>query len=115
MIKTKRVYDPPSPQDGYRILVDKLWPRGVSKEDARVDLWAKELTPSTELRQWYQHDPQKWDVFQQRYLYELTHSAQAQETLRTLKHEHKVITFLYAAKDTEHAHVRVLQSFAEKL
>jgi len=71
MIATKRVYEPSSRDDGYRVLVDRLWPRGLSKAKARVDLWAKAIAPSTELRQWYGHDPEKWREFQKRYRTEL--------------------------------------------
>ena len=71
MITTKRVYEPYARTDGYRVLVDRLWPRGLSKAHARVDLWAKDIAPSTELRQWYEHDPDKWPDFQKRYRAEL--------------------------------------------
>lgn len=71
MITTKRVYEPYSRTDGYRVLVERLWPRGLSKANAHVDLWAKEIAPSTELRQWYEHDPEKWPDFQKRYREEL--------------------------------------------
>jgi uncharacterized protein YeaO (DUF488 family) len=71
VITTKRVYEPHSRTDGYRVLVDRLWPRGLSKANAHVDLWAKEIAPSTELRQWYEHDPEKWPDFQKRYREEL--------------------------------------------
>lgn len=70
-IRVKRVYEAPSPDDGKRILVDRLWPRGLSREKAHVDLWLKELAPSTELRKWFSHDPDKWDEFRRRYLQEL--------------------------------------------
>lgn len=70
-LHVKRIYDPPAAEDGVRILVDRLWPRGLSREKARVDLWLKEIAPSTELRQWFDHDPQKWETFKQRYLQEL--------------------------------------------
>ena len=70
-LAVKRVYEPPSPRDGLRVLVDRLWPRGLKKEDARLDLWARELAPSTKLRQWYQHDPEKWPEFRRRYFAEI--------------------------------------------
>lgn len=75
MITTKRVYEPYSSSDGYRVLVDRLWPRGLSKAGAHVDLWAKAIAPSTELRQWYEHDPGKWPDFQKRYRHELANPA----------------------------------------
>jgi uncharacterized protein YeaO (DUF488 family) len=74
-IQIKRAYAEVSPSDGKRILVDRLWPRGIKKEDAKIDLWAKEITPSTELRKWYAHDPKHWDEFQQRYRAELQQQA----------------------------------------
>lgn len=71
MIKTKRVYDPPSPEDGKRILIDRLWPRGIKKEEAHIDEWLREIAPSTELRKWFSHDPAKWQEFRKRYNKEL--------------------------------------------
>jgi len=74
-VRIKRVYEAVSPDDGYRVLVDRIWPRGVSKEKAAVDLWAKELGPSTELRKWFNHEPEKWEEFRRRYIAELDHKA----------------------------------------
>ena len=71
MLQMKRVYEAANPADGYRILVDRLWPRGIKKQDAQIDMWPKEITPSTELRKWYAHDPEYWEIFQQRYRAEL--------------------------------------------
>lgn len=76
-IRVKRVYDPPSSDDGMRVLVDRLWPRGLSREKAHVDLWLKELAPSTELRKWFNHEPEKWDEFRRRYLQELQQQPEA--------------------------------------
>jgi uncharacterized protein YeaO (DUF488 family) len=76
-IRVKRVYDPPSPDDGMRVLVDRLWPRGLSREKAHIDLWLKELAPSTELRKWFNHEPEKWDEFRRRYLQELQQQPEA--------------------------------------
>jgi uncharacterized protein YeaO (DUF488 family) len=70
-LAVKRVYEPSSPRDGFRVLVDRLWPRGLTKQDARIDLWAREIAPSTGLRQWYQHDPEKWPEFRRRYFAEI--------------------------------------------
>jgi uncharacterized protein YeaO (DUF488 family) len=113
VIKIKRVYQQPDPADGTRILVDRLWPRGLTKEKARVDLWLKEIAPSTELRKWFAHDPKKWPQFQSRYLDELKlHS----EQLHTLRQEavRGPVTLVYGAKDEEHNEAvtlqRVLQS-----
>jgi uncharacterized protein YeaO (DUF488 family) len=100
MIKLKRAYETASPDDGLRILVERLWPRGVSKKKAAIDLWLKALAPSTELRQWYGHDPAKWSHFRRRYWTEL----QAQgDILALLKYvaQEKTVTFVYAASDEE--------------
>src|SRR5690606_2895537 len=97
-IRLKRVYDPPSPDDGRRILVERLWPRGLTKEQARVDLWLKEVAPSPELRAWYSHDQAKWPEFRQRYIEELRGNP-AVEQLRRLLEESPVTTFVFAARD----------------
>lgn len=101
MISLKRIYEAASADDGFRILVDRLWPRGVSKEKAHVDLWLKEVAPSTELRQWFGHDPKKWEGFQEKYRTELAHNP-AFKDLRKLLRQHPTITLLYGAKDTQH-------------
>ncbi len=107
-IRIKRVYEQPSHEDGKRILVDRLWPRGLSKEKASVDLWLKDIAPSTELRKWFDHDPSKWAEFKQRYLSELKENSEA---VQTLKEELKKgqVTLVYAAKDEEHNDALVLQ------
>jgi uncharacterized protein YeaO (DUF488 family) len=100
-LRIKRVYAEPSRDDGKRILVDRLWPRGLTKEKAKVDLWLKEVAPSNELRKWFAHDPKKWPEFKRRYADELkTHS----EPLALLRREasHGTTTLLYGAKDEEH-------------
>ena len=99
-ITVKRIYDPPSEDDGVRILVDRLWPRGISKERARVDLWIKAISPTNELRKWYQHDPEKWEEFQQRYLLELSRVEDDLNTLVEIVRADKV-TLLYSSKETE--------------
>ena len=106
-IKIKRVYEKSDKEDGKRILVDRLWPRGLTKEKASVDLWLKEIAPSTELRKWFDHDPKKWEEFQQRYLRELKKNS---EPVQTLKQELKKgkVTLLYGAKDEEHNEAIVL-------
>lgn len=106
-VKLKRVYEPATPADGKRVLVDRLWPRGVAKAKAGIDLWLKEAAPSTELRKWFAHDPEKWPEFQKRYRAELKGSA-ALATLRELAREGD-LTLLYAAKDQEHNEAVVLQ------
>ena len=108
MIKTKRIYDDKADSDGYRILIDRLWPRGVSKERAGVDLWLKEIAPSTELRKWYDHDPEKWEEFEKLYKEELKDKAELINQIKELEKKHKTVTLLYAAKDSEHANAAVL-------
>jgi len=107
IIRTKRVYDPPSPEDGYRVLVDRLWPRGVSKERAAADLWLRDIGPSNELRTWYGHDVARWPQFRRRYREELAGAA-ALDQLRTLAKEHASLTLLFGAKDEDHNQATVL-------
>jgi len=104
----KRVYDAPAKSDGQRILVDRLWPRGLSKEDAKVDVWLKEIAPSTDLRKWFGHDPDKWTEFRKQYLAELEENPEPLERLRGLARK-GTVTLLYAAKDEQHNHAVVLR------
>jgi uncharacterized protein YeaO (DUF488 family) len=108
MIKLKRVYAEPSPRDGFRVLVDRLWPRGLTKERAAVDLWLKDVAPSTELRKWFSHDPAKWEDFQKRYRKELKDQKEALSLLKQQCEEHTV-TLLYGARDEEHNEAIVLK------
>ena len=108
-VRLKRVYDPPAGNDGVRVLVDRVWPRGVTRAGAHVDEWAKELGPSTELRKWFNHDPARWDEFQARYHAEL----QAPDQQQRLKHLRdlaggKPLTLVYSARDTEHNQAAVI-------
>ena len=107
-IKIKRVYEPPVKDDGIRVLVDRLWPRGLTKEKASVDLWLKDIAPSTELRKWFGHDPNKWEEFKKQYLSELKGNS---EQIWLLKQEMEkgVVTLVYGAKDEEHNEALVLQ------
>ncbi len=105
-VSIKRVYEMPVPADGKRILVDRLWPRGVKKEEAKIDLWLKDVAPSAELRKWYGHDPEKWPVFQEQYRSELDGNPALAE-LHKLSRKGKV-TLVYAAKDENHSHALVL-------
>lgn len=107
-IKRKRAYDPPAPDDGFRILIDRLWPRGVRREDARVHAWRRELAPSTELRKWFGHDPARWAEFQRRYAAELKSH---EDLLRELAARAKKgpVTLVFGAKDTEHNNAVVLE------
>lgn len=108
MIQVKRIYDSVTEDDGYRVLIDRLWPRGFSKEDAKVDIWMKEIAPSTELRKWFHHDPDKWMEFQQRYKDELVNKKELIDQLLKLEKEKKVITLLFSAKDREKNQAMVL-------
>ncbi len=112
MIQLKRVYEKPSRRDGLRVLVDRLWPRGLSKERAAVKLWLKELAPSTELRKWFDHDPAKWKQFQVRYRKELRDKQDALELLRQ-KSAERTVTLVYGARDEEHNEAVVLKRILE--
>jgi uncharacterized protein YeaO (DUF488 family) len=112
MIKVKRVYEQPSKTDGLRVLVDRLWPRGLSKQQAAVELWLKDLAPSAELRKWFNHDPEKWKPFQSRYRKELSEN---QPALQLLKKESKErpVTLLFGARDEEHNQAVVLKKILD--
>jgi uncharacterized protein YeaO (DUF488 family) len=113
-IKLRRVYDEPSHADGTRILVDRVWPRGLRKDRARVDEWFKQIAPSTQLRQWYGHDPDRFAEFTRRYLIELAEPdrAEAMEQLRKMARD-QTVTLLTATKDLEHSQAAVLVSLIE--
>jgi uncharacterized protein YeaO (DUF488 family) len=113
MIKLKRAYEPASKTDGLRILVERLWPRGISKEKAAIDLWLKAFAPSPELRQWYGHDPAKWPQFRKRYWTELQDQGDLLALLRIVTQE-KTVTFVYAASDEERNSALVLKEFLER-
>jgi len=108
----KRVYEPPSRADGTRILVDRLWPRGLSKDKAQVDLWLREVAPTTGLRQWFNHDPGKWPEFQRRYRAELLANGQAVSELKAALASGRA-TLVYGAKDEEHNDAVVLAAFLD--
>lgn len=110
MFQLKRAYEPASPDDGCRVLVERLWPRGLSKQRAAVDVWLKDVAPSAELRKWYGHDPQRWQDFRQRYWQELRSHPEAIEELRAKQHEGKV-TLVYATHDEEHSGALALRQF----
>ena len=114
MIKLKRAYEKAATDDGFRILVDRLWPRGVSKVEAHIDAWLKDVTPSPALRTWFGHDPERWAEFRRRYTAELEKDATAVAELRDLVADKKQVTFVYGAKDTEHTHAIVLRDFVER-
>jgi uncharacterized protein YeaO (DUF488 family) len=109
-IRVKRVYEAPSPDDGTRVLVDRLWPRGLGKEKAHVDLWLKELAPSTELRKWFNHEPAKWAEFQQRYRQELDQQPGALGRLEELI-DRGPVTLLFGAKEERYNDAVALRTF----
>ena len=113
MIKLKRAYEEPARDDGERILVERLWPRGLTKLKAGIDLWLKDVAPSTELRRWFAHDREKWDEFRQRYHEELTYKG---DLIKLLKRKAKAgtITLVYAARDEAHNGALVLKEFLQK-
>lgn len=102
MILIKRIYDESNDADGMRVLVDRLWPRGVAKEKAHIDLWLKEIAPSNELRKWFHHETKNWDEFVEKYKTELKGKKELMHQLHDLQKKHKTITLLYGAKDREH-------------
>jgi len=106
-VRLKRAYEPPARSDGYRVLIDRLWPRGITKEEAQLDEWAREMAPSSELRRWFGHDPARFEEFQRRYLDEL---AAQQAKLRELRRRARkgTLTLVYAARDSKHNDAVVL-------
>ncbi len=110
-IQIKRAYENPAPEDGYRVLVDRLWPRGMSKQKLAIDEWNKEIAPSTELRKWFNHDPEKWGQFRERYQAELKESQLGEKLLKAVTQ--KRLTLVYGARDTEHNQALVLQEYLE--
>jgi uncharacterized protein YeaO (DUF488 family) len=113
-IRLKRIYEPVGEQDGYRVLVDRLWPRGVSKDDAAIDLWLKEVAPSRSLRQWFNHDPKKWNEFKTRYFAELDDNRQRLKPLLEVANVNN-ITLVYASRDEEHNQAIALREYLETL
>ncbi|HWT40058.1 MAG TPA: DUF488 family protein [Dongiaceae bacterium] len=111
--RTKRIYEAADAADGYRVLVDHLWPRGVSKEKAALNEWAKDIAPSTELRKWFSHDPAKFAEFARRYGDEIKHNAEAPAMVDEW-HKHSVVTLLYGARDQANNEALVLQQYLEK-
>jgi uncharacterized protein YeaO (DUF488 family) len=109
-VRCRRAYEPPGDDDGYRVLVDRLWPRGVTKQQARIDQWLKDVAPSTGLRQWFGHKPERWPEFRRRYLAELAHNP-AFDVLKSLAAQQD-LTLVYGAKDEVHNDAVVL---AERL
>jgi uncharacterized protein YeaO (DUF488 family) len=112
MIRLKRVYDAPAKTDGLRVLVERLWPRGMNKQRAAVDLWLKDVAPSPELRKWFAHEPVKWKEFEHRYWRELREKKEAARLLRE-KGRRGTVTFIYAARDEAHNGAIALKQFIE--
>jgi uncharacterized protein YeaO (DUF488 family) len=112
-IDLKRAYDPPARSDGRRILVDRVWPRGIAKDDLQIDAWLKVLAPSTGLRKWFGHDPAKWDEFKKRYARELEQRSEALEDL-VEKARAGHVTLVFGAKDTEHNNAVALREILER-
>lgn len=108
-ILLKRAYEPPSASDKTRVLVDRIWPRGISKENSKIDLWLKDVAPSTALRKWFGHDPKRWDEFRKKYRAELKDNTACDE-LKALARK-GTVTLIYAAKDEQHNHAIVLKDF----
>lgn len=110
-LKTKRTYAPRERSDGHRILVERLWPRGQTHEDVAAEVWLKEVAPSTELRRWFNHDPERWDEFRERYRRELEAEPQAWRPLLERLRQHDTVTLLYSARDEHHNSALVLRAF----
>ena len=113
VIKVKRIYQAADQKDGFRILVDRIWPRGLTKEAARIDLWLKDLAPSTPLRKWFGHDPALWDEFRKRYFAELDQTPGPVEQILS-KAKKKQVTLLFGAKDEEHNNAVALKQYLDK-
>lgn len=111
-VQLKRAYESQSESDGYRVLVDRLWPRGVSKQDAKIDLWLKEIAPSNDLRKWFGHDPAKWDEFRKRYAQELDNSPEIVKQLSNLVEEQPV-TLIYGAKNEQFNQAVALKEYLD--
>jgi uncharacterized protein YeaO (DUF488 family) len=112
-VGVKRVYEPSAESDGFRVLVDRLWPRGLTKEKARVDLWLREIAPGDALRQWFNHEPEKWEEFKKRYAKELESRPELLEQLRQYLEKGKV-TLLFGSKEERYNNARALQEYLEK-
>ena len=114
MIRARRIYDKADQNDGYRILVDRLWPMGLSKDKANIDLWLKEIAPGDELRKWFSHDIEKSDEFSKRYKQELENKPDLLTQIKRLEKKHKVITLLFSARDVFHNNSVVLKEYLEE-
>jgi uncharacterized protein YeaO (DUF488 family) len=113
LIKTKRVYDKPDKDDGFRILVDRIWPRGLKKNDIRIDSWQKDIAPSTSLRKWFNHDQRKWNKFKSRYYMELNDKQELMESFLKETKEEGTITLLYSSKEEKYNNAMALKEFLD--
>jgi uncharacterized protein YeaO (DUF488 family) len=113
-VKVKRVYDEPAKSDGHRVLVDRIWPRGLKKSEARIDEWLREIAPSTGLRKWFKHDPDKWEQFKKKYYAELEEHREEVEKLARESRKRSV-TLLFGAKDSAHNNALALKEYVEEL
>jgi uncharacterized protein YeaO (DUF488 family) len=111
LIRVKRVYEPSQKEDGYRILVDRLWPRGLSKTSARIDLWLRDIAPSDGLRKWFSHDPQKWTAFQRKFGEELKNREDLVSRIRSIEKDRGVVTLVYSTKETRYNNAIALSNF----
>ena len=114
MIKIKRIYEDYSKTDAYRVLIDRLWPRGISKDRAKIDLWIKEIAPSNDLRKWYSHNSEKAKQFQKKYIIELEDNSNSLNEVKKIIKDQKTITLLYASKDSKPIHGIVLQKILKE-
>jgi uncharacterized protein YeaO (DUF488 family) len=115
IIKIKRIYETPTKDDGFRILVDRLWPRGLSKAKAKVDLWLRDIAPSDELRKWFAHDPKKWKEFENKYWRELKDKKEPIDKIKQSEKDEGVVTLVYSAKDEEHNNAVALINILKKV
>jgi len=115
LITVRRIYDRELPGEGYKVLVDRIWPRGVSREQVALDEWMKEVAPGADLRKWFGHDPARWDRFKEMYEKELLQRGELLKKLKSLEMEHGMLTLVYAASDTEHNNAVALKDFLSKM
>lgn len=115
MISIKRIYENASNDDGYRVLIDRLWPRGIAKDKAQLDEWLKDISPSDDLRKWFNHDPKKWEEFKKKYRIELKQQTESLEHLKSIERKEGKISLLYAAKTTDYNNAVVLKAVLEQL
>jgi uncharacterized protein YeaO (DUF488 family) len=115
MVRTKRVYEPAAKDDGYRVLVDRLWPRGMKKEAAKIDLWMKDVAPSDALRKSFHHDAMKWPIFEGKYQAELKNKKDSLAELKSLEKKHGTLTLLFGARDPEHNQAVIIAQALKKV